>query len=370
VKPRKKKFDPSSKKLRSVCSACKTFFNKGEDIIFCPNDEKPHHVSCWEEAGGCSSSKCNYKIPKKKGKKSFFQSLINTFFWIFFAIGILLVAGFVFFYFIDKEFGITQTPDLVIERTKVPVQTVTPITLPSPTPLPAVAPSEKPKETPVDTDTPAPSPSETPGDHESVVPFEGEKTPTKKEVPEKEPTGQTEEKSTQRKAVDIALKQIGKPYVWETTGPDTFDCAGLCSYSYWLASGKEWSNWYNIFYVSDLLNLCKIHEDFSEIRPGDFLVRNNFQHLKPFEERNFTGPEYDWYDTKAAGWPYGLSPVHDYGHIGMYAGEITYEGVYYKNAVIEARGKDYGVVICDLDNDGDGYSEWGNFFYRPQYCDF
>ena len=32
--------------------------------------------------------------------------------------------------------------------------------------------------------------------------------------------------------VDIALAQVGKPYVFGTEGPDTFDCSGLVQYSY------------------------------------------------------------------------------------------------------------------------------------------
>ena len=32
--------------------------------------------------------------------------------------------------------------------------------------------------------------------------------------------------------IDLAKKQIGKPYVWGATGPDSFDCSGLTSYVY------------------------------------------------------------------------------------------------------------------------------------------
>jgi cell wall-associated NlpC family hydrolase len=33
-------------------------------------------------------------------------------------------------------------------------------------------------------------------------------------------------------AVDTALAQLGKPYVWAGAGPDVFDCSGLTQYSY------------------------------------------------------------------------------------------------------------------------------------------
>lgn len=32
--------------------------------------------------------------------------------------------------------------------------------------------------------------------------------------------------------VQVALAQVGKPYVWGSKGPNTFDCSGLCSWSY------------------------------------------------------------------------------------------------------------------------------------------
>jgi phage-related protein len=37
------------------------------------------------------------------------------------------------------------------------------------------------------------------------------------------------------KAVEVALKQLGKPYVWASHGPGSFDCSGLTEYSYRMA---------------------------------------------------------------------------------------------------------------------------------------
>ena len=37
-------------------------------------------------------------------------------------------------------------------------------------------------------------------------------------------------------AVSTARAQVGKPYVWGATGPDSFDCSGLTGYS-WRAAG-------------------------------------------------------------------------------------------------------------------------------------
>jgi cell wall-associated NlpC family hydrolase len=39
-----------------------------------------------------------------------------------------------------------------------------------------------------------------------------------------------------QKAVQVALAQIGDPYVWAAGGPDAFDCSGLTSYA-WAAAG-------------------------------------------------------------------------------------------------------------------------------------
>ena len=42
--------------------------------------------------------------------------------------------------------------------------------------------------------------------------------------------------------VHCALAQVGKPYVWATAGPDTFDCSGLVAYCYEAATGHAISH--------------------------------------------------------------------------------------------------------------------------------
>jgi len=41
-----------------------------------------------------------------------------------------------------------------------------------------------------------------------------------------------------KKAVSVALAQIGDSYVWGASGPDSFDCSGLTSYA-WAAAGVQ-----------------------------------------------------------------------------------------------------------------------------------
>lgn len=50
---------------------------------------------------------------------------------------------------------------------------------------------------------------------------------------------QSEVDNAINKVVDIAKKQIGKPYVWAAVGPDEFDCSGLMLYSYKQGSNVE-----------------------------------------------------------------------------------------------------------------------------------
>lgn len=40
-----------------------------------------------------------------------------------------------------------------------------------------------------------------------------------------------------KKAIEYAMAQVGKPYVWGAEGPSSFDCSGLTSEA-WSAAGK------------------------------------------------------------------------------------------------------------------------------------
>ena len=54
----------------------------------------------------------------------------------------------------------------------------------------------------------------------------------KKKTEESAPSSSGSASDRAAQAVSIALDQVGKSYVWGTTGPRTFDCSGLMVYSY------------------------------------------------------------------------------------------------------------------------------------------
>ena len=79
-------------------------------------------------------------------------------------------------------------------------------------------------------------------------------------------------------AVDTALDQVGKPYQWGGSGPNSFDCSGLTSYA-WRAAGVEItrtsrSQWDNTRRISR-----------GELQPGDLVfysrdgTRNGIGHV-------------------------------------------------------------------------------------------
>ena len=67
-----------------------------------------------------------------------------------------------------------------------------------------------------------------------------------------------------QKAVQVALAQIGDPYVWAAAGPDQFDCSGLTSYA-WAAAGVS------IPHSSSQQYGSGTHISRSEVRAGDLV---------------------------------------------------------------------------------------------------
>ncbi len=101
---------------------------------------------------------------------------------------------------------------------------------------------------------------------------------------------------TRKKVVEIACAQVGKPYVWGSKGPNSFDCSGLTAWAYKNGAGLM----LNAKSTDQAKNGRKIPKEM--LRPGDLLV-----------------------------WE---------GHVAMYIGN---------GKRVEAVGAKYGIQIRDLD---------------------
>ena len=65
-------------------------------------------------------------------------------------------------------------------------------------------------------------------------------------------------------AVDTAKAQLGKPYVYAGSGPDSFDCSGLTQYA-WAAAGVS------ISHNAEAQYLSLPHVSQSDLQPGDLV---------------------------------------------------------------------------------------------------
>jgi cell wall-associated NlpC family hydrolase len=65
-------------------------------------------------------------------------------------------------------------------------------------------------------------------------------------------------------AVDTALAQQGKPYVWAGAGPDSFDCSGLTQYAY-AAAGIS------LPHSSSMQSTLGTPVAYADLQPGDLV---------------------------------------------------------------------------------------------------
>jgi cell wall-associated NlpC family hydrolase len=72
-------------------------------------------------------------------------------------------------------------------------------------------------------------------------------------------------------AIQAALAQLGKPYVWGATGPDSFDCSGLMQWS-WAQVGIR------IPRVANDQQSWATPVPISQVQPGDFVFFGNPAH--------------------------------------------------------------------------------------------
>ncbi|MBK5092182.1 MAG: C40 family peptidase [Actinobacteria bacterium] len=73
--------------------------------------------------------------------------------------------------------------------------------------------------------------------------------------------------------VEVAYAQLGKPYVWGTAGPNTFDCSGLVAYCYSVGAGIE------ITHSSYGQASCGTPVSVSELQPGDIVGFRGWGHV-------------------------------------------------------------------------------------------
>ena len=76
--------------------------------------------------------------------------------------------------------------------------------------------------------------------------------------------------SSVQAVINVAKAQIGKPYVWGASGPNSFDCSGLTSYAFSKGAGK---NIGRTTYVQ--LNAGK-RVSVSQLQPGDLVFWGNY----------------------------------------------------------------------------------------------
>ncbi len=103
--------------------------------------------------------------------------------------------------------------------------------------------------------------------------------------------------------VDVALAQVGKPYVWGATGPDTFDCSGLTLYAARRVLGITLPR------TADAQAWSGVHVDRDHLAVGDLVF---------------------FADTYAPG----------ITHVGLYLGDGRWVG---------AQNEAYGIVVDTLD---------------------
>ncbi|AEB42101.1 NLP/P60 protein [Micromonospora maris AB-18-032] len=100
-----------------------------------------------------------------------------------------------------------------------------------------------------------------------------------------------------RTAIKVACAQVGKPYVWGATGPNSFDCSGLTQYAYKAAgiylthfTGAQWNEGKAI--------------SRSEARPGDLVFfRSDLSHVGLYLGNNLM------VHAPRAGKPVNVSPI-------------------------------------------------------------
>jgi peptidoglycan DL-endopeptidase CwlO len=94
------------------------------------------------------------------------------------------------------------------------------------------------------------------------------------------PTGTQAQKAVAQKAVAFAYAQIGKPYLWGASGPDSFDCSGLMMAA-WASAGVSIPR---VSY-SQMSSLPSV--PLSALQPGDIIGFNGNSHVGMYVGNGF-----------------------------------------------------------------------------------
>ena len=79
----------------------------------------------------------------------------------------------------------------------------------------------------------------------------------------------SEDAAAKKKVVQIALDQVGKPYVWAAAGPDAFDCSGLMLYAYREGMGL------NLYHQASTQATYGYEVSPDDMQPGDMIFYDN-----------------------------------------------------------------------------------------------
>ncbi|QFP78970.1 C40 family peptidase [Latilactobacillus graminis] len=132
---------------------------------------------------------------------------------------------------------VETTPAPVAENETTPVET--PATKES---TPAVEESSAPAQAESTTQTQQPATQESSAPVQETTPAPAQKAPVVT-TPTPAPTAPAATTGNAQAVINLAMAQIGKPYVWGAHGPSSFDCSGLMDYVFRNAAGKSIGGW-------------------------------------------------------------------------------------------------------------------------------
>lgn len=160
-----------------------------------------------------------------------------------------------------------QRPESTPSPSSTPTPSQSPTSRPSPSPSPSPSQPPRADSPPPPTSTPSPRPTPTPTQTPTPRPTPTP-TPPPPPPPPPPPSGGGSSAGVGQSAVNWALAQVGKPYIWGAAGPHGFDCSGLTQKAY-QAAGRNLPRTTRDQYAA----IAKVPT--SQMRPGDLVFYSN-----------------------------------------------------------------------------------------------